>query len=494
MFAVKHWFTATVVVIICCSAVTSSIEPSSWFGTSTTSSAVDGSSVVVTTFSDLGNCTCNLVHGQCDAQCCCDAECNGISFSNCYNSSAVTAPFLACVSGTVFGGFDSDAYRSLYGYLPEVTTSDSNDFLSSQLCVSYSNNPSQGLFYPIATTFASGSVYSDTQDVSSSDFSQEWVYRTSSSFDPPASSFSLPPTYSVGSGIFASENGSNVEFLLPSGSSQGGAECERRTAVPFFTDMPVDSSCLRVIDTTSSCSSLSIATIIDRFPSTPSATTPISATFSSDSIHINNIGQATTGVPLVSSLVGNSCNSALLSVEYFIFHSSDAITRVDIKVVTADISMGQLPVAVRQRYRVNFLSSSISSPSDIETMSGSPGYQVGLSVRAANVTGNDITVRNGGLSLLPADASGIVLWKYKRIFQILTRLIRQMLKNERQRSKRPASCFWRKCTIWMPNRNGCAVLTPCLLDKCHKQSNVGLPSAVRLVDREVGKCRFKLPG
>jgi len=434
------------------------------------------------------------VHGQCDAQCCCDAECNGISFSNCYNSSAVTAPFLACVSGTVFGGFDSDAYRSLYGYLPEVTTSDSNDFLSSQLCVSYSNNPSQGLFYPIATTFASGSVYSDTQDVSSSDFSQEWVYRTSSSFDPPASSFSLPPTYSVGSGIFASENGSNVEFLLPSGSSQGGAECERRTAVPFFTDMPVDSSCLRVIDTTSSCSSLSIATIIDRFPSTPSATTPISATFSSDSIHINNIGQATTGVPLVSSLVGNSCNSALLSVEYFIFHSSDAITRVDIKVVTADISMGQLPVAVRQRYRVNFLSSSISSPSDIETMSGSPGYQVGLSVRAANVTGNDITVRNGGLSLLPADASGIVLWKYKRIFQILTRLIRQMLKNERQRSKRPASCFWRKCTIWMPNRNGCAVLTPCLLDKCHKQSNVGLPSAVRLVDREVGKCRFKLPG
>ncbi|XP_065186424.1 tectonic-2-like [Sycon ciliatum] len=397
---------------------------------------------------DSSGCICDLTAGVCDLLCCCDADCSAEDqqlVSTCAPSAATEQQTLSQSCSAVGSAAWSD--------------------WDHVLCVQTDNNPDNGV------TFSSVST-ADT----SAEFRRSRTGRISAQTGAHASSIvtesSLNTGYYHGQVLLTGASpltAAPTVFALPS-SSGSNAGCFEHSPVQYLVDTrshctrlvseaqcgpasPLDVRRLFMYSTTASSSSPQPAgsqacrsypgllkTPLDRTTLAPvcdvSVTTCVNDRISRPAQRLNDIALATLadlgqpsvenvsmaaectatqqGLDPVYNATSNTCDNVLLGITYTLQWRARQVESVSMAATLGSVAVGSY---VQQTFAVQFRSVPVAGEvctpdAGVESLSGNPGYQRGMSLRLGQF---DST----GTVLSDVSLTGLLTWNSARAAQSL---------------------------------------------------------------------------
>ena len=371
------------------------------------------------------NCLCDLTEGTCDANCCCDPDCDSnekAQFTEC--ATCVYDGANAAMNGKVCLP-EGRSPPSLEYCLPSSTVSRVNllsssslgvvtqqkadmSFLSQQLCIKDDNSASLGKYF-LDPGFATDDILKSSVTLQSERF-----------WNPvPAAASETQPKYRHNDtiGVVTAASGATLpgnKFVLPGATFSG--VCGWTNVIGYNMPLPAsaaseDATCLVPIDDTlsKSCTTLLNAKYLVndlKLAKTPgSSATPTEAPTISSMKYRSRIGGKLTDltgtgtVPDTTFTAGSgsgtkdTCNFAVVEAHYVITHDgSGSISSFAVDLVFADVMTSNRwsavytntladpgnPSSVRVKYTVSWK----LSAETVVPRSGAPGYVVGAPLLA----------------------------------------------------------------------------------------------------------------
>ena len=320
----------------------------------------------------LFNCTCDLTLSSCDANCCCDIDCDEATRTGvftCSQSEEAALP-LSCVrTDSVY------LFNSL------------GSFRDGILCVQIDNNPS-------ATRYSEPRTVSDLESFQNALSSHGPSFQYPQLYMPP----SQPVFYRLGDPVCAvyTHNFTPLPAYLSLPHAVTSNACNAHSPIKFYTNS--QSTCTQFLDSLQlSCiagSALDATAYTERVQifKLPQCytTVPANLTDLTLSVHTSCVDSNSATVlcpnPLtpVFNATTNSCHNALTRISY----SITANGKFGISSINATLTLSRTTsLTLQQTFNVYFSSLS-DGPSPI-SLSGSPGYRDGYPVTVANLLSPD---------------------------------------------------------------------------------------------------------
>ena len=346
-------------------------------------------------------CVCDLHAGECDANCCCDADCSALELARfsglgaCLPQGPANLSLASCLSVQMTQSL------ALVNPRARMSVQSSSAGADTVLCVAVDNSPVLGAFLadpgllPPATLDAAGVARAESfRQPAAAAAAQAAALAATQSFDVGAHVPARKPGAAPGS-LVAAFGGS---WRLPAPGGSGGEACGLAAGaafVGFRRDVAPPQQCLATqLLTAASCAELSAAAFVTglkvgAFPAAAAAQDFVQVTLGSISKLnatggiVPNSGAAASSWTPAAGGSDCTCASALVGLHYSVTYagSSMRIVAVAAHVIVADVSQpaamcGVAAVSVPVTVGLAFVPQAPATP--VLGRSGEPGYVMGL--------------------------------------------------------------------------------------------------------------------
>ncbi len=365
-------------------------------------------------------CTCDLTPGQCDANCCCDGDCNAAqvaqfqaAYSFCQESATKVLSVSKCLSTASVAEVNPS-----YG----LRTYDPDDGISGFLCVVKDNNPTKGNFYTAVATPQSDAVLDASGVAPLHSFKPvPLATLTSSTQTAFVPGDRLQATYAASGGVDATGLAAFGGYLpLPTAGIDG--RCSTHNGVRFQTPVTENRCARTAVESTVTLSDActqqfswtpymgaNVLFVRKAYASSITVGVPSSAEYVPVEVGTIHVRDPSTGALTAAGSLpatawdGTTCTNAVRSLHYQVTYSQlqaasgdtaesgGQVTRVVANVVleplTASGTGTSQSLSSEQEFLVDFLRAGGSN--ETRSRSGNPGYEMGRPVLAGSLVNNN---------------------------------------------------------------------------------------------------------
>lgn len=395
-------------------------------------------------------CECDLVPGQCDPNCCCDADCTaleiaefGKTHSFCQDTATAVLSVNKCVS-------TASVLEVNPSYGIRLADSSSTDGTAGFLCVVKDNNPTKGEFFSSVITPQSDKV------LEANGVAPEFAFRstplatlTSTSQQVLVPGDRLQAAF-PGDADLSKDGLAAFGGYLPLPTAGPSGLCDRQNYVKFqhpvvdnrctqklvsSAALTIENACTQGFAHTSLVGDGTQLYVLKEYASTIDVTPPVPATGTSKyaAVEVGTFQKLDAATGLLSDVASGAgrniawssleskCSNALLSVHYRVTYSpydesaaassssegesaatevGGVVTKVVANIVVGDLVAADAPsgakvLSAEQEFLVDFvtqasnLSAAASSAEATRARSGNPGYEVGRPVLSGTLVSNN---------------------------------------------------------------------------------------------------------